>query len=79
MNFLAAIARLRKALWLVDAGRLDASRELQAAVESAITSRASLSPSSKSNVQTTSNAVESNVSLQNRARQIVDAVRFNYY
>lgn len=79
MNFLAAVARLRKALWLVDADRPDASRELQAAVESAITSRASLSPSSKSNVQTTSNAVESNVSLQNRARQIVDAVRFNYY
>lgn len=83
MNFLAAVARLRKAVWLADAGQPDATDELQAGLESAVKfenlPRDIASIAQKSIAAKTYFGARANETLKQAARQIVDVVRFNYY
>lgn len=79
MNFLTAVARLRKALWLVAAAQTDANVELQKAVDSATSRLADLSPSANPSVVAAYDEKTKNATLEERARRLVDVVRFNYY
>lgn len=93
MDFLAAVAKLRQAIWLLDAKQTDAPRELQAAVDEANASFAVLTSVGKRCKTTSCGAkISSDASnragklsdselekLRKQALNIVDRVRFNYY
>lgn len=87
MNFLASVAQIRKALWLLDAKPRDAQETLAEGLNAARQALGDASFSPNVWKETTSGVVEEifgvplspNASNETKARRLVDSVRFNYF